>query len=141
MYTEEKKLTQEEISWRQFNKYVKTALIRKRKDYLQKKARIREHETPQDPETILLYKWDRRNDRDFEELFQDDTDILTLDIENKRLQQALNCLNQREYYVVITYTLKRRTLIQLAEDLGIKYKSAAAVYYRAMDKLRREMVG
>jgi len=25
--------------------------------------------------------------------------------------------------------------------LGIKYKSAAAVYYRAMDKLRREMVG
>ena len=111
------------------------------KDYLQKKARIREHETPQDPETILLYKWDRRNDRDFEELFQDDTDILTLDIENKRLQQALNCLNQREYYVVITYTLKRRTLIQLAEDLGIKYKSAAAVYYRAIDKLRREMVG
>lgn len=141
MYTEEKKLTQEEISWRQFNKYVKTALIRKRKDYLQKKARIREHETPQDPETILLYKWDRRNDRDFEALFQDDTDILTLDIENKRLQQALNCLNQREYYVVITYTLKRRTLIQLAEDLGIKYKSAAAVYYRAIDKLRREMVG
>ena len=141
MYTEEKRLTQEEISWRQFNKYVKTALIRKRKDYLQKKARIMEHETPQDPETILLYKCDRRNDRDFEELFQDDTDILTLDIENKRLQQALNCLNQREYYVVITYTLKRRTLIQLAEDLGIKYKSAAAVYYRAMDKLRREMVG
>ena len=141
MYTEEKRLTQEEISWRQFNKYVKTALIRKRQDYLQKKARIREHETPQDPETILLYKWDRRNDRDFEELFQDDTDILTLDIENKRLQQALNCLNQREYYAVITYTLKRRTLMQLAEDLGIKYKSAAAVYYRAMDKLRREMVG
>ena len=141
MYTEEKRLTQEEISWRQFNKYVKTALIRKRKDYLQKKARIREHETPQDPETILLYKWDRRNDRDFEELFQDDTDILTLDIENKRLQQALKQLNRREYYVVITYTLKRRTLIQLAEDLGIKYKSAAAVYYRAMDKLRREMVG
>ena len=141
MYTEEKKLTQEEISWRQFNKYVKTALIRKRKDYLQKKARIMKHEMPQDPETILLYKYDRRNDRDFEALFQDDTDILTLDIENKRLQQALNCLNQREYYVVITYTLKRRTLIQLAEDLGIKYKSAAAVYYRAMDKLRREMVG
>ena len=141
MYTEEKRLTQEEISWRQFNKYVETALIRKRKDYLQKKARIMKHEMPQDPETILLYKWDRRNDRDFEELFQDDTDILTLDIENKRLQQALNCLNQREYYVVITYTLKRRTLIQLAEDLGIKCKSAAAVYYRAMDKLRREMVG
>jgi len=141
MYTEEKKLTQEEISWRQFNKYVKTALIRKRKDYLQKKARIREHETPQDPETILLYKWDRRNDWDFDELFQNDTDILTLDIENKRLQQALKQLNRREYYVVITYTLKRRTLIQLAEDLGIKYKSAAAVYYRAMDKLRREMVG
>ena len=141
MYTEEKKLTQEEISWRQFNKYVKTALIRKRKDYLQKKARIMKHEMPQNPETILLYKCDRRNDGDFEALFQDDTDILTLDIENKRLQQALNCLNQREYYVVITYTLKRRTLIQLAEDLGIKYKSAAAVYYRAMDKLRREMVG
>ena len=141
MYTEEKKLTQEEISWRQFNKYVKTALIRKRKDYLQKKARIMKHEMPQDPETILLYKWDRRNDRDFEALFQDDTDILTLDIENKRLQQALKQLNRREYYVVITYTLKRRTLIQLAEDLGIKYKSAAAVYYRAMDKLRREMVG
>ena len=141
MYTEEKRLTQEEISWRQFNKYVKTALIRKRKDYLQKKTRIREHETPQDPETILLYKWDRRNDGDFEELFQDDTDILNLDIENNRLQQALKQLNRREYYVVITYTLKRRTLIQLAEDLGIKYKSAAAVYYRAMDKLRREMVG
>ena len=48
MYTEEKKLTQEEISWRQFNKYVKTALIRKRRDYLQKKARIMKHEMPQD---------------------------------------------------------------------------------------------
>ena len=59
MYTEEKRLTQEEISWRQFNKYVKTALMRKRRDYLQKKARIMEHETPQDPETSLLYKWDR----------------------------------------------------------------------------------
>ena len=141
MYTEEKKLTQEEISWRQFNKYVKTALIRKRKDYLQKKARIMEHETSLDPDTIAQYKWVRIDDHEFEELFQEETDILAEDIENKRLLQALNCLNEREYYAVITYTLKRRTLIQLAEDLGMKYKSAAAVYYRAMDKLRREMVG
>ena len=141
MYTEEKKLTQEEISWRQFNKYVKTALIRKRKDYLQKKARIMAHETPLDPDTIAQCKWDRIDDQGFEELFQEETDILAVDIENKRLLQALNCLNQREYYAVITYTLKRRTLMQLAEDLGMKYKSAAAVYYRAMDKLRREMVG
>ena len=141
MYTEEKKLTQEEISWRQFNKYVKTALMRKRKDYLQKKARIMTHETPQEPDIIAQYKWDRIDDQGFEELFQEETDLLSVDIENKRLLQALNCLNQREYYAVITYTLKRRTLMQLAEDLGIKYKSAAAVYYRAMDKLRREMVG
>lgn len=141
MYTEERKLTQEEISWRQFNKYVKIALIRKRREYIAKIANIKEHETLQDPETITQYKWDRLDNGDFEELFQEEADILAVDIENKRLQQALNCLNQREYYAVITYTLKRRTLIQLAEDLGMKYKSAAAVYYRAMDKLRREMVG
>lgn len=141
MYTEERKLTQEEIRWRQFNKYVKTALIRKRREYIAKIANIKKHETLQDPEIITQCKWDRLDNRDFEELFQEETDILAVDIENKRLQQALDCLNQREYYAVITYTLKRRTLMQLAEDLGMKYKSAAAVYYRAMDKLRREMVG
>lgn len=62
-------------------------------------------------------------------------------IQNEKLYQALFELSERERYVFFNRVLEEKSLDELAAELGLSYKGAAAVYYRAVERIRKKMRG
>ena len=66
---------------------------------------------------------------------------LYMRIQNEKLFLSLSQLTERERYVFFNRALDERSLDELAADLGLSYKGVAAIYYRAIQKLRKKMKG
>ena len=80
------------------------------------------------------------------ELWPEEVDLLAslpplAQIENQRLLYALMDLTERERYILLAHVLDERNFAALAGELGLWYKGAAAIYYRAVQKVRRSMGG
>ena len=54
---------------------------------------------------------------------------------------ALKRLNERERYVFLSHVLDKCPFDLIGVRLGLTYKGAAAVYYRAVQKLRKSIEG
>lgn len=59
--------------------------------------------------------------------------------ENEGLEQALQKLSERDRYVLFAKVVAGHSFDELAAELGIGYKGVAAVYYRAIRKLKKEL--
>ncbi len=57
----------------------------------------------------------------------------------KALERALGTLTVRQRRAVVDFYLKRRSLSQVAEGLGVSYRTAVNTKTRALEKLRKEM--
>ena len=66
---------------------------------------------------------------------------LYMRIQNEKLYQALFELSERERYVFFNRVLEEKSLDELAAELGLSYKGAAAVYYRTVERIRNKMRG
>ena len=66
---------------------------------------------------------------------------LYMRIQNEKLFWSLSHLTERERYVFFNRALDERSLDELAAELGLSYKGVAAVYYRALQKIKKEMKG
>ena len=55
------------------------------------------------------------------------------------LAQALGQISDRERYIFFARALEKRNFDDLAAELGMGYKGVAAAYYRAVQKLKKEM--
>ena len=66
---------------------------------------------------------------------------LYMRLQNEKLFWALSNLSERERYVFFNRALDERNLEELAADLGMSYKGVAAIYYRTVQKIRRNMKG
>ena len=55
------------------------------------------------------------------------------------LTQALGQISDRERYIFFARALERRSFQDLALELGLGYKGVAAIYYRALQKLKKEL--
>lgn len=64
-----------------------------------------------------------------------------LQFENERFELAFSQLSKRERYVLWARILEERDFEDLAVELGMTYKGVAAIYYRAIQKVRRGMCG
>lgn len=62
-------------------------------------------------------------------------------IESNALFYALKRLNERERYVFLSHVLDSCPFDLIGVRLGLTYKGAAAVYYRAVQKLRKSIEG
>lgn len=62
-----------------------------------------------------------------------------LDFENAALGRALTQLKERDRYIFFARVLDERAFDDLAMELGMGYKGVAAAYYRAIEKIKREM--
>ena len=60
-------------------------------------------------------------------------------IEDSSLLYALEQLDERERYVFLARVLDKCPFDVLGLKLGLSYKGVAAVYYRVLHKLRRNM--
>lgn len=66
---------------------------------------------------------------------------ITMKMENEALLQVFLELEERERYVLLKRVIDETSLEDLANELGLTYKGAAAVYYRAVKKIRNRMGG
>jgi len=64
---------------------------------------------------------------------------LLMRLENDTLLCALKKLTERERQVLLARVLDEKGFGELAEQLGMTYKGVAAVYYRALKKLKNYM--
>ena len=64
---------------------------------------------------------------------------LYMRLQNEQLFWALSNLSERERYVFFNRALDERNLEELAADLGMSYKGVAAIYYRTVQKIKRNM--
>ena len=54
---------------------------------------------------------------------------------------ALQVIKEKERYVVLARVIDEKGFETIAEELGMSYKGAAAIYYRAIHKLRHMLGG
>lgn len=66
---------------------------------------------------------------------------LQLQLEDENLLFAIRQLSPRERYVLLARAVDERSFKEIAGKLNISYKGAAAVYYRAVTKVKKYMGG
>lgn len=54
---------------------------------------------------------------------------------------ALHVIREKERYVVLARVIDEKGFETIAEELGMSYKGAAAIYYRAIHKLKHLLGG
>jgi DNA-directed RNA polymerase specialized sigma24 family protein len=64
-----------------------------------------------------------------------------MQLENTALKLALEQMKERERYIFLAKVLDDRRFEELAAELDMGYKGVAATYYRALEKIRKEMRG
>lgn len=127
--------SEEDILQNQFTAYVSTAVQRMRKRYIWQLLQRRNAE--QLAEDVLSEFLPG-------ELRQTEQDMLRglpldMQMENDALFLALKALSQRERHIFLARVLDQKEFEELGQELGLSYKGAAAVYYRALQKIRKKM--
>ena len=121
------------ILHRQFTVYLATAVRRTKIQYLRSKYRLQRYEIPLEIEDTLAE-------------FQAEPDMilslpLTDQLENIKLQRALEQTKKRDLYIFLSKVLEGRSFVEIAAELGIEYNTATAAYYRMLNRLRKELGG
>ena len=121
------------ILHRQFTVYLATAVRRTKIQYLRSKYRLQRYEIPLEIEDTLAE-------------FQAEPDMilslpLTDQLENIKLQRALEQTKKRDLYIFLAKVLEGRSFVEIAAELGIEYNTATAAYYRMLNRLRKELGG
>lgn len=62
-----------------------------------------------------------------------------IEFQNDRLEKAIESLSEKERFVLFNRAIAERSFDEIADDLNLHYKGVAAIYYRAMQKIRKEM--
>lgn len=114
----------------QFTRYLKTAVQRRKVDLFHARNRVYDHEC-------------------YDDTWQDIPGLITEDIyfnssaqcDTIGLEQALCQVEKRDRYIFFAHVLDERTFTELAAELGMTYKGAAAAYYRVVHKIRETLRG
>lgn len=115
-----------------FTAYVVLAVQRKKSAVLRHRREIAEFEFSVDFDDDLVWMKEQE-DSGFTELM--------MRFEIAAFEQALNRLSERDRYILVARLLHMRDFSELAQELGISYKGVTAVYYRAIQKIRKELRG
>ena len=66
---------------------------------------------------------------------------LLMQLENDKLLHALKELNERERQIFLARVLDEKSFVQIADEMGMKWKSVATTYYRTVTKLKELLKG
>ena len=102
--------------------------------------------------SINDYCRDKQRERDADKAFNDliaatvdDKDVLDqcgffIDLfENDVLVHAVSSLDPQRQYILYQRAIEEKRFAEIGADLGLKCKSVASLYYRTLQKLKREM--
>ena len=123
--------TEAEKLQNRFTAYLLVAVRRQQRDYVIKKNQRIRHEFLMEDDT---YQTERQTEADI----LDELPLL-IQMENVALQCALEQISERERYVFMARVLDGISFEELGAELGLGYKGVAAVYYRAVSKIRKRM--
>lgn len=120
-----------EILQNQFTAYLSRAISRRKKAYiLETMKRLQAENLMEEPGFEIAYDTEHQI---LEEL------PLLIRLENDSLLYALKELTERERYVFLARVLDEKRFEELAVELGLTYKGVAAIYYRAVHKVKDRM--
>ena len=122
---------QDEILQNRFTSYLLSAVQRRRAQYIDEEVKVQK---------ISSLMEERAMDTSFdleEEAFGDIP--LYMRLQNEKLFWALSTLTERERYVFFSCALTEKEYGELAAELGLSYKGVAAIYYRAIQKIKKRM--
>ena len=111
-----------------FTAYLQVSLRRKRIEVLAKRYDLIRHET----ETNEIFSYVQQNE---DQLIHD----MDVQIKCQQILQALQNMKARERYIFLARVIEERPFTELARELGLSYKGVAAIYYRTLQQLRKEM--
>ncbi len=113
-----------------FTAYLQVSLRRKRIEVLAKRYDIMRHEPA--TETNELFSCAQQNE---DQLIHD----MDVQIKCQQILQALQNMKARERYIFLARVIEERPFTELARELGLSYKGVAAIHYRTLQRLRKEM--
>lgn len=114
-----------------FTAYLSMAIRRRRNDYI--RQAIRQQQTE-----YLMEELVSDLDYNLEQKLLDELPLM-IRLENDALLQALREIGQRERSVFLARVLDEKSFEELADEFGLSYKGAAAMYYRAVQKIKNRM--
>ena len=117
----------------QFTAYLLTAVRRCRIQYLRAKAQQYQYELSLELDDYRIPMGTEPDLLDRLPLFSQ--------LEDHRLQGALEQAKERDLYILLARVLEERSFVELSEELGIGYKAVAAIYYRMVAKIKKELGG
>lgn len=116
-----------------FTKYLVTALHRKRYSFLRVRSKVAKHK--------LLTEFSEEIYSLPEKLLEFDLFIVFNEFENAGLQKAIKQLSKRDRYVLLAHVLDEKGFAELAQQLRASYSAIASAYYRAIQRVKKEMGG
>ena len=66
---------------------------------------------------------------------------LLMQLENHQLRQALERAREHELRILLSKILEDKTFAEIAFELGISLTAAASVYYRTVERIKRDLRG
>ena len=73
------------------------------------------------------------------EVYADPRDFSIMIAEKDILDRALNILDAKQRYILYQHTINGKSFTEISAELNLKYKTVAALYYRTLQKLKREL--
>ncbi|WP_101877364.1 sigma-70 family RNA polymerase sigma factor [Lachnoclostridium edouardi] len=125
-----------EVLQNHFTSYISTAIKRRRNEYIHQMARKQMVECLMEDVVLESSEWDYHLEQEFFGKLP-----LMTQLKNDALFYALKEINERERHVFLSHVLDEKNFEILAKELGLTYKGVAAIYYRAVQKIRKRMGG
>lgn len=119
-----------DILQNRFTAYLSKAVQHRRNDYLEQISRCREESMPEE----MIVELGGSMEQDIMEGLP-----LMIRLEDNTLFYALKSLSEKERHVFLARVLDEKGFDVLAVELGQGYKGVAAVYYRAVEKLKKKI--
>ena len=124
MYKKNEGISENDKLQNRFSSYVSMSIHRERMLYIKRKVRRLEFEVVLDEIHLDI---------------ADSTNFSDTFCENDSLTYALQKLSAKERHIFLTHVLDEKSFEELADTVGLGYKGVAAVYYRALRKIRNRM--
>lgn len=113
-----------------FTAYLITAIRRKKADYWKKTEYVQTHELIVGTDEVF----------EGEETSYENVINIGEGVQNEALEDALKQLSVRERYIIFARVVDMRGFAEIGAELGLGYQGAAAVYYRAIRKIKKFVV-
>lgn len=127
MYKRNNGSTEQEKYQNKFTAFITASIRNERKAYIRATYRRKVNICDMEEEHFLL--------------LPDKTDFVSELTVSNTLKIALDSLDDREWYVLVSRVIQEKSFEDIAESLGLKYNGVATIYHRTLIKLRKKIGG